>query len=201
MNVTAAAVGLIAVAGSGSYLYKSASAKANVMPTESEVKSYMTSMSSFLQTPPRDEVFGSERIPTLHNKEVTELEGYSAIEQFARGNKVRSMLVGLDAVKSDQKNESPLNRISNVHAENYFDDHMSGDENYKEWDKMTKVLLSKIELSAKNKKDFASYPVDGKPSARMYTLAVKASEKSCYKCHADKVDKPIGHLAVVVEKI
>lgn len=211
MNITVGVITAAALATGAAFMVKSANAVHPAQPAKVEHKesvppadvlTYMQTMRSFLQTPPRDEVFGSDRIPTLHNKETTELDGYAAIEKFSKGNRVRSILVGFDSIRPRHKDEDfkIQNRVSDVHFENFYvgkDD----EKNYEEWKSVSKFMLAKAEAAERSNSEFGNFPVEGIPKARIYTLPVKASEDSCYKCHSEKKGKAIGYLAVYLEKL
>lgn len=172
------------------------------VPHMSELETYMSSVNSYLTTPPRDGNFGVGRIPTLHGKSHNSVPGFKEVGEMGKDYTMVSYVVGkwpqktLEAwKKSDQKFTPPNYRSSLVHVLNNGDTVNLYNEIYKKIDEV-KALVDK-----EGYESYADSTKIANHSAWVMTKAVMAPEKSCYKCHDSiKEGEPIGHIALVLFK-
>ena len=184
-------------------------------PHQDEVENYLESMKGFLQTPPRDGVFGGDRIPTLHDKDTDDLPAFKTMKTLEGQIQLRSAVVGLYSAKNMEERKKQVDddghkigtgkydqvRLTDVHllAPNRGED----DAASVQWDLGTNTLR-KFALTAMAKgQDSYVEPVqfDGK-NAWIVAKAVHASVNSCYKCHTDiKKGEPIGYTVALLSNL
>ncbi|MBI1333837.1 MAG: hypothetical protein GC165_13265 [Armatimonadetes bacterium] len=184
-----------------------------VAPHQEDIENYIDAMRKFLQTPPRDGVFGSDRIPTLHGKDSEDLTAYDAIRSLDGEVHIRSAVLGLQPVQKGAKDlevetengvradSSPLSqiRLSDVHyvMPNYDD---GTDQSNTRWENESKALEQfAIDIRRKGvEEDTQKVSINGK-DAWIVAKAVHASVNSCYKCHSNiEKGKPIGYVAALI---
>ncbi len=61
---------------------------------DNEIDAYLTSIRSFMLTPPRDGRFGASRIPTFHGVSKNKVPGYNEIEKLGEANSFASFVIG-----------------------------------------------------------------------------------------------------------
>ena len=182
-------------------------------PHQQEVESYLESMREFLQTPPRDGVFGGDRIPTLHGKESDNLESFKSIVNLEGKLTLRSAVVGYYSAKqikngevwNDEEDHSKSKvtkddtvRVTDVHV--LGQDLTDSDKSVLEWKAATMAMQTfALSVRSNNQDTFAEpITVNGKPSW-IIAKAVHASVNSCYKCHSEiKRGEPIGYTVALV---
>ena len=184
-------------------------------PHQDEIEGYLESMKGFLQTRPRDGVFGGDRIPTLHGKEADGLESFKSISSLEGELQLRSAVVGLrpdqelkdmaSIAKEEGKNSAPLKptdgiRVTDVH---YLGKDASDSEDATlVWEANTKLIQQfGIDIRKKGVETLTqSVMVKGVPGW-IVGSAVHASVNSCYKCHSNiKKGDPIGYTVALYSK-
>lgn len=189
---------------------KEADSKNPVAPHQDVVQDYLDQMKGYMQTPPRDGVFGSDRIPTLHGKESEFIKPYEAIRDLEGKVRLRSTVLGLEPVQSG-KSSADIALVNGVKPQNGPADHIrlndvhfvSADNIYDAaelWDKETDALKEfAVEIRKKGlESDVQKVTIDGKPNW-IVAKAVHASVNSCYKCHANvKKGEAIGYVAALI---
>ena len=197
-------------------LAKSLKETAKLAPHQDDIEAYLESMKGFLQTPPRDGVFGGDRIPTLHGKESDDLESFKGIVSLEGQLQLRSAVVGLfshEDMKSrsegvskkghklDSLTKEDTVRVTDVHL--LAPDRADNDDSASKWNAGT-AAIKKFALTAraKGQETYAEeVEVDGKPSW-IIAKAVHASVNSCYKCHANiKRGEAIGYTVALVSTL
>lgn len=184
-----------------------------VAPHQDEIEKYLDQMGTYMQTPPRDGVFGSDRIPTLHGRESDDITAYESIRDLEGKNYLRSVVLGLEpkddvTAKSTpvvtapgtkiQNSETDKIRLSDVH---YVTPDSSEEGNaIKEWNSETEALR-KFAVSIRKKgleQDVETLNLNGKQHW-IVAKAIHASVNSCYKCHDNvKKGEPIGYVAALI---
>lgn len=195
------------------------------MPHQVELEKYLDQMRSYLVTPPRDGVFGSDRIPYLHDSVASGIPAFKAITNLKGQIQMRSAVVGFQPVKYSQvkdENGKPLAeedqipenldkvRVTPVHLltpnmslthnqpNTLYDD--GNDAKSNAWsvglDQMNRFAAK---LRDGSKETFSEQVLfNGQPSW-IIAKAVYASVDSCYKCHMDiEKGKPIGYVVALI---
>ncbi len=191
-----------------------------VLERRKEFDQYLTQMRSYLQTPPRDGVFGADRIPNIHGKFASEIPAFKTIQSFQGKIQVRSAVIGFNRVKytkvSDPEDQLPDNtdpvRITPVHlltpdkslthnAPNLlYDD--GADAFSAAWKVGSDSLRqAALKLQRSHPESFSeAVSFRGQP-AWILGQAVHASVDSCYKCHRDiPKGQPIGYVTALISK-
>ena len=187
-------------------------------PHQDEIENYLESMKGFLQTPPRDGVFGGDRIPTLHGKEADGLESFNGISSLDGELQLRSAVVGLRSdqdlkdmsrvAKEEGKKSAPLTpadgiRVTDVHYLGKDSEDSSDSEDATlVWEANTKLIQQfGIDIRKKGVETLTqSVIVKGVPGW-IVGSAVHASVNSCYKCHSNiKKGDPIGYTVALYSK-
>ncbi len=184
-----------------------------VAPHQEEIEKYLDQMGSYMQTPPRDGVFGSDRIPTLHGRESDDIQAYDSIRNLEGKYYLRSIVLGLEPKDEVtykkafvttapgtkiQNSDTDKIRLSDVHY--VTPDH--DDETYvaEKWESETEALR-KFAVSIRKKgleRDVETIQVNGRQHW-VVAKAIHASVNSCYKCHDNvKKGEPIGYVAALI---
>ena len=180
-------------------------------PHQEVLEQYIDQVKSFMQTPPRDGVFGSDRVPTLHGKDSYGLESYDQIKNLEGSVSIRSVVLGLQPlailkgmaepeVENGAKrivSDTDHIRISDIHEISH--DREDNDNAGKQFDNQTEALQKfAIEIRKKGlDEDVQAVSINGKQNW-IIAKAVHASVNSCYKCHANiKKGEPIGYVAAL----
>ena len=197
----------------------SANLSASVASHKVEYEKYLEQMHSYLRTPPRDGVFGADRIPNLHGKFADNLPAFKAIAALQGTVQMRSAVIGFQPVKyskveGEDAQQLPDNkddvRITPVHlltpnlslahnGPNMLTDD-GKDASSAAWSVgVDELRRFAVKLRDKPKETYSEQgTVLGKPSW-LVAKAVHASENSCYKCHTNiKKGQPIGYVVAMV---
>ena len=184
-----------------------------VAPHQDDIDRYLNQVKEYMQTPPRDGVFGSERVPTLHGKDTGDIIAYDGIRSMEGQYYVRSAVMGIyPTVKVNGdgtvikpahgvvKQDSSLSgiRMSDIHL--VTPNRGDNDKAYANWDKESVALRQVAAELMKSGPDQDTRKIDlnGK-SAWVVSSAVHASVNSCYKCHNTiEKGKPIGYVTALV---
>jgi len=183
-------------------------------PHQDEVQDYLQEMKSYLQTPPRDGVFGSDRIPTLHGKESEEIPAYEAIRALEGKVNIRSAVLGLEPAE-EMKRMADISLADGVKPHNEPTDHIRlSDVHYqtsnqeeseqasKRWDNETDALR-KFAVETRKKgvdQNVQKVSINGKENW-IIAQAVHASVNSCYKCHTNvKKGEAIGYVTAIISE-
>lgn len=181
---------------------------------DQEISTYLTSIRSFMLTPPRDGRFGASRIPTFHGVSKNKVPGYTEVEALTKEYSFASYVVGempketVAAIKRYEsehpdvvKNPHPKLRITSVHRVASNPPKLPNGSRYPNYYGYQAALDTK---SIMDKAGFETYSeqvtIDGAPGWIM-AKAVRASDKSCYSCHTTiKEGEPIGHVIAAIWK-
>lgn len=211
LSISLMSVGFVCVVAGISYaaLYKPASSskptEKNVAsltkgaPHQSEVEAYLESMKGYLQTPPRDGVFGSDRIPMLHGKEAEEIPAYKDINALEGKVRMSSAVVGLH----EQSSLVGLDRVRMNYVHFVNPNREDSQESAKAWETEEKAIKAFAVDIRKSKQETFSQEmkVNGIPSW-IIGKAIHASVNSCYKCHTNiKKGEPIGYTVAIVSNL
>lgn len=183
-------------------------------PHDQEISTYLTSIRSFMLTPPRDGRFGASRIPTFHGVVKNKVPGYNEVEALTKEFSFASYVVGempkdaVAAIKQYEsehpdvvKNPQPNLRITSVHRVASNPPKLPNNSRYPTYYGYQAALDTK---SIMDKAGYDTYSekvtIDGNPGW-IIAKAVRASDKSCYSCHATiKEGEPIGHVVAAIWK-
>jgi hypothetical protein len=180
---------------------------------DEEIDTYLTSIRSYMLTPPRNGRFGANRIPTFHGRPKGEVPGFEAIRNLAKKYQFASYVVGATPPDSNaaykQYNEKHPNQPIEITKYRVTPVHMMWD-GLRAAQSQTKNLnlqMSGAIDSAKGKADKDGYEVysqevklEGCP-AWIMVKSVTASDKSCYSCHTNiKEGAPIGHVMAILSQ-
>lgn len=180
---------------------------------DSEIDTYLTSVRSFMLTPPRDGRFGASRIPTFHGVSKNKIPGYNEIEKLGDGNSFASFVVGetpqemISALKDykekhpEYKLDIPKYRVTYVHHIRH--QAIMASQSAAKETVTPKMVVNKVK-EVMDSKGYETYSqateIDGIPGWVM-AKAVRASDKSCYGCHNTvKEGEPIGHVVAILWK-
>lgn len=179
---------------------------------DADIDAYLTSIRSFMLTPPRDGRFGASRVPTFHGEHIGKIPGYKEINQLKDVMMVNSFVAGAmsgemlknwkdyKTANPNQNIEIPEYRITRVHTVQGSEPQLQVTPN------LQKEILAAVSQTKKlvNEKGYDTYSnsitVNGAKGWIM-SKAVRAFDKSCYSCHSDiKEGQPIGHVIATVLK-
>ncbi len=184
-------------------------------PHQAEVENYLEAMRGYLETPPRDGVFGGDRIPTLHGKESEEISAYKDVQKLEGDIKLRSAVVGLRpdkdlkemakiAADTGQK-AKPLTPLDSIRLTDVHYVGLESEESYaatERWDADSKMIQQfAIDIRKKGVDSLTKdVMIKGVPGW-IVGKAVHASVNSCYNCHANiKKGDPIGYTVALYSK-
>ena len=180
---------------------------------DSEIDTYLTSIRSFMLTPPRDGRFGASRIPTFHGRPKGDIPGFEAVRELAKEYQFGSYVVGaappdmIDSYK--QYNLKNPNQPLTIPKYRVTPVHMMWDSLRRQASqtKDTQSRLTEVIESTKAKVEKEGYDVYAREvklngeTAWIMVKSVVATDKSCYSCHANiKEGAPIGHVMAVLAK-
>jgi hypothetical protein len=189
---------------------------AKLAPHQTEVEKYLESMRGYLQTPPRDGVFGGDRIPTLHGKESEVIPAYKDIQSLEGKIQMSSMVVGTyterqakeefengdnrDPVTKSKLSDEDKVRITYVHFLTPNKD--ESEESNRVWENERKAILAFGAELRKSKPEVITKEVTVNGRASWFVgKAVHASVNSCYKCHTNiKKGEPIGYTLALLSE-
>ena len=184
---------------------------------DSEIDTYLTSVRSFMLTPPRDGRFGASRMAPMYFHNVNRVTGYEDVKVLSKDISFMSFVVGAQSPaefvhsqnanpSTDPKLQVPKYRTTTVHSTygtpiygRYTANRFKGDK------AITDVLDSISSVKAKvDKGGYETYSqavtINSTPGWIM-AKAVRASDKSCYGCHNTVKDgEPIGHVVAILWK-
>lgn len=180
-----------------------------VQNPNAEVSQYLDQMRSYLRTPPRDGVFGADRIPNLHGQDAYKIQAFRTIKSLENKIQIRSATIGFHRIQDSIEPEPPSHnqskaRITSVHlltSESSFLDDDKPNTDLGTWHQglttqeafATKYLRNNTQDTVVQKIEF-----NGKPGWIM-AKAVRASEDSCYSCHKEiKHSEPIGYVEAML---
>ncbi len=184
-------------------------------PHQDEILRYLESMKGFLQTPPRNGVFGGDRIPTLHDKDAAHIQGYQDLKKLEGQITLQSAVVGLrsaqdlkemtQGINEEGRKSAPLTILDGVrvtHVHYLTQDNEDSEDATLVWDANTKLIQQfGIDIRKKGAESLTkSVTVRGVPGW-IVGRAVHASVNSCYKCHGNiKKGDPIGYTVAIYTK-
>ena len=182
-------------------------------PHDSDIDTYLTSIRSFMLTPPRDGRFGAGRIPTFHGVSRNSIPGYKEVAKLGEENSFASFVVGeipKETIASykdykekhpEYKFEIPKYRVTRVH--NIWHQPAAAAQSAAKPIDNPQIVVDKIKgiMDSKGYETYSqSTVIDGVPGWVM-AKAVRASDKSCYGCHTTiKEGQPIGHVVAILWK-
>ena len=198
-------------------LLVSKSAEPKIAPHQEKIEAYLDEMLGYLQTPPRDGVFGSDRIPTLHGKESDDIEAYKNIQDLEGKIRMESAVIGTytdqeakeesqgidDASPADKTKLSDEDKVRLNYVHFVSPESSDTEKSNQRWEAVRKAMVKfGVELQKSSPENLAKkVTVDGKPSW-LIAKAVHASVNSCYKCHTNiQPGKPIGYTVALVTEL
>ena len=178
---------------------------------DTEIDTYLTSIRSYMLTPPRDGRFGGGRIPTFHGASRSSIPGYKEVEALGVDHSFASFVVGempketikayaeYKAKNPDQNIEIPKYRSTLVHSMIKPQTGVSPRTNG--FKQIPQSVVNDVKATV-DKQGYDAYShavkIDGVEGWIM-AKAVRASDKSCYGYHTTiKEGQPIGHVIAVL---
>ena len=177
---------------------------------DNEVEKYLISVSSYMLVPPRDGIFGAMRVPTFHGKNISTVPGYDTIKSINKDISIASFVVGrlpestvqayaeYKQANPKQKIEVPEFRVTRIHA--LYKNAMNPESrNYLSQELHPIVENAQKTALAKGYDTFSQGINVGGVSGYIMAKAIRASDKSCYGCHATiKPGEPIGYVMAAI---
>lgn len=168
-----------------------ASTKQPVLPHDKDIRTYLKSVGSFMEVPPRDGRFGASRVPTIHGQVSNSIPGYAQVKTLGAEYDLVSGTVGKHPMRPDESTAKP--RMAMVHRVN-----TTG--KYKIFNSIPyATIMAEVSKVAALSPDDVGYAaavanVD-QAKLNIMTHVVKAPDDSCSKCHADtKKGDVVGHV-------
>ena len=180
---------------------------------DADIDTYLTSIRSFMLTPPRNGLFGASRVPSFHGVSRGAIPGYKEVEALGKDNSFASYVVGgmpsetVEAYKKyAQQNPTqgivvPKYRVTTVHIMWEGFRRTAGQVQKSQIDLTNSINKVKSTMDNEGYETYSEeVKINGSP-AWIMAKSVVASDKSCYSCHSNvKEGAPIGHVMAILSK-
>ncbi|HLO97296.1 MAG TPA: hypothetical protein VK171_01765 [Fimbriimonas sp.] len=177
-----------------------------VLPHDKDMRTYLKSVASFMEVPPRDGFFGVSRVPTIHGQQQRAVPGYEEIKALGKSYEFVSGAIGKNPnMEEEAKRKEILGtpnklRMAMMHRLAPSGNHIIfKDISYGE----VIAEVGKVIEQPADSKGYKSAVLNlDKAKLNVMAKVVKATDESCIKCHQGvKKGEPVGHVFAMYTEV